>query len=76
MPFIKLARVRVYLLFRPLSALKLSPKLHHKADLHSQAPQPNKKTYNSEDSPVVTDPSTNSPLLSLTKGERTGSRIF
>ncbi|KAH6955903.1 hypothetical protein BKA56DRAFT_603226 [Ilyonectria sp. MPI-CAGE-AT-0026] len=35
-----------------------------------------KKTYNSEDSPVVTDPSTNSPLLSLTKGERTGSRIF
>ena len=27
-------------------------------------------------SPVVTDPSTNPPLLSLTKGERTGSRIF
>ena len=35
-----------------------------------------KKTYNSEDSPVVTDLSTNSPLLGLTMGERTGSRIF
>ncbi|KAF5570570.1 hypothetical protein FPHYL_1084 [Fusarium phyllophilum] len=34
------------------------------------------KTYNSEDSPVVTDLSTNSPLLGLTMGEQTGSRIL
>jgi hypothetical protein len=34
------------------------------------------KTYNSGDSLVVTDPTTNPPLTSLTMGERTGSRIF
>ncbi|KAK6700503.1 hypothetical protein SNK05_013315 [Fusarium graminearum] len=33
-------------------------------------------TYNSGDSLVVTDPTTNPPLTSLTMGERTGSRIF
>jgi hypothetical protein len=39
---------------------------------------PNKKkiTYNSRYSLVITDPTTNLPLLSLTRGERTGSRIF
>ncbi|AEO61705.1 hypothetical protein MYCTH_2312137 [Thermothelomyces thermophilus ATCC 42464] len=35
-----------------------------------------RKTYNTEDSLVVTDPTTDSALTSLTKGERTGSRIF
>jgi hypothetical protein len=35
-----------------------------------------KKTYNSGDSLVVTDPTTNPPVSGLTKGERTGSRIF
>ncbi len=34
------------------------------------------KTYNTEDSPVVTDLSTSSAVSSLTRGERTGSRIF
>ena len=34
------------------------------------------KTYNTEDSQVVTDPSTNSALSSLSMGERTGSRVF
>jgi hypothetical protein len=35
-----------------------------------------KKTYNSRYSLVVTDPTTNPPIASLTMGERTGSRIF
>ena len=35
-----------------------------------------KKTYNSGDSLVVTDPTTNPPVSGLTMGERTGSRIF
>jgi hypothetical protein len=35
-----------------------------------------KKTYNTEDSLVVTDTTTSPALASLTKGERTGSRIF
>ena len=34
------------------------------------------KTYNTEDSQVVTDPSTNSALSSLSMGERTGSRVL
>ena len=35
-----------------------------------------KKTYNSRCSLVVTDPTTDLPLISLSMGERTGSRIF
>ncbi|PTB37446.1 hypothetical protein M441DRAFT_149468, partial [Trichoderma asperellum CBS 433.97] len=35
-----------------------------------------KKTYNSRCSPVVTHLTTNLPLIGLTLGERTGSRIF
>ncbi|KAJ0136645.1 Uncharacterized protein HZ326_20347 [Fusarium oxysporum f. sp. albedinis] len=35
-----------------------------------------KDTYNSGDSLVVTDPTTNPPVSGLTMGERTGSRIF
>jgi hypothetical protein len=35
-----------------------------------------KNTYNSGDSLVVTDPTTNPPVSGLTMGERTGSRIF
>ena len=34
------------------------------------------KTYNTRDSLVVTDPTTDLALTSLTRGERTGSRIF
>ncbi|KAL5888355.1 hypothetical protein ACKVWM_003662 [Pyricularia oryzae] len=34
------------------------------------------QTYNTEDSPVVTHLSTSSALTGLTRGERTGSRIF
>ena len=35
-----------------------------------------RKTYNTEDSQVVTDPSTNSALCCLYMGERTGSLVF
>ena len=35
-----------------------------------------KKTYNSRCSPVVTHLTTNLPLIGLTLGEQTGSRIF
>ncbi|AEO60526.1 hypothetical protein MYCTH_2068429, partial [Thermothelomyces thermophilus ATCC 42464] len=35
-----------------------------------------KKTYNTGDSPVVTDLSTSPAVVSLTKGEQTGSRVF
>ncbi len=35
-----------------------------------------KKTYNTRYSLVVTDPTTNPALTGLTRGERTGSRIF
>ena len=38
--------------------------------------QKQQKTYNSGDSLVVTDPTTNPPVSGLTMGERTGSRIF
>lgn len=34
------------------------------------------KTYNTEDSLVVTDPTTSSALTGLSRGERTGSRIL
>ncbi|KAF4978927.1 hypothetical protein FZEAL_4765 [Fusarium zealandicum] len=34
-----------------------------------------KTTYNTEDSLVVTDPTTNSALTSLSNGEQTGSRV-
>ncbi len=34
-----------------------------------------KKTYNTKDSPVVTDLSTDLAVATLTRGERTGSRI-
>ncbi|AEO54936.1 hypothetical protein MYCTH_2053528 [Thermothelomyces thermophilus ATCC 42464] len=34
------------------------------------------KTYSTGDSLVVTDPATNPALRSLTRGERTGSRVF
>ena len=41
-----------------------------------KAKKKKKKTYNSRYSLVVTDPTTNQPLGSLTRGERTGSRVF
>ncbi|OTA96378.1 hypothetical protein M434DRAFT_67713 [Hypoxylon sp. CO27-5] len=34
------------------------------------------KTYNTRDSLVVTDPTTSLVISGLSKGERTGSRIF
>ena len=34
------------------------------------------KTYNTGDSPVVTDLSTDPALTSLSRGERTGSRVL
>ncbi|AEO59422.1 hypothetical protein MYCTH_2063966 [Thermothelomyces thermophilus ATCC 42464] len=36
----------------------------------------NKNTYNTGDSLVVTDPTTNPALASLSRGERTGSRVL
>ena len=36
----------------------------------------NMKTYNSEDSLVVTHPTTNSPACGLSTAERTGSPVF
>jgi hypothetical protein len=36
----------------------------------------NKNTYNTEDSLVVTDPTTSSVLTGLSMGEQTGSRVF
>ena len=36
----------------------------------------NKNTYNTKDSPVVTDLSTSLAISSLSRGERTGSRAF
>ena len=36
----------------------------------------NSKTYNTRDSPVVTDLSTSLAVAGLSRGERTGSRIF
>ncbi|KAJ5129543.1 uncharacterized protein N7515_005582 [Penicillium bovifimosum] len=38
--------------------------------------QNKKKTYNSEDSLVVTHPTTNSPACGLSTAERTGSPVF
>jgi hypothetical protein len=35
-----------------------------------------KKTYNSQDSLVVTHPTTNSPACGLSTAERTGSPVF
>ncbi|AEO53825.1 hypothetical protein MYCTH_2050866 [Thermothelomyces thermophilus ATCC 42464] len=35
-----------------------------------------KKTYNTGDSPVVTDLSTSPAVSSLSRGERTGSRVL
>ena len=35
-----------------------------------------KETYNTRDSLVVTDPTTSLALIGLSKGERTGSRVF
>ncbi len=39
------------------------------------AEQQDKKTYNTKDSPVVTDLSTSLAISSLIKGERTGSHV-
>ncbi|KAH6632586.1 hypothetical protein F5144DRAFT_574557, partial [Chaetomium tenue] len=41
-----------------------------------RATKKSKKTYNTGDSLVVTDPTTDPALTCLTRGERTGSRIF
>ena len=52
--------------------------LQSEAKLDTAEPQKCKKTktYNTEDSQVVTDPSTNSALCCLYMGERTGSLVF
>ena len=43
---------------------------------HWRRGEAEKKTYNTKDSPVVTDLSTSLALIRLTRGERTGSRTF
>ncbi|RSL53326.1 hypothetical protein CEP54_010471 [Fusarium duplospermum] len=45
-------------------------------DLVHFAVRVGEKTYNSGDSLVVTDPTTNPPLTGLSMGERTGSRVL
>ncbi|KAJ5199150.1 hypothetical protein N7472_004354 [Penicillium cf. griseofulvum] len=51
---------------RPLIASTRMHSIKHK----------NIKTYNSEDSLVVTHPTTNSPACGLSTAERTGSPVF
>ena len=41
-----------------------------------QAKREGPKTYNTRDSLVVTDPTTNPAVSGLTRGERTGSRVL
>jgi hypothetical protein len=48
----------------------------HRNDTHRKKTKNKKKTYNSRYSLVVTDPTTNRPLLSLSTGERTGSGVL
>ena len=55
---------------RPL----MHPHLIHSRSGRKQ--QRRKKTYNTRDSLVVTDPTTSLALTGLSMGERTGSRIF
>src|SRR5690349_13335082 len=53
---------------------------HNRLEIHCiievKRQKETKETYNTGDSLVVTDPTTNPALRSLTKGERTGSRVF
>jgi hypothetical protein len=55
--------------------LKVSPSIMAPPKLHQKLKNP-AKTYNTRDSLVVTDPTTDLALTRLTRGERTGSRIF
>ncbi|KHE81741.1 hypothetical protein GE21DRAFT_1275187 [Neurospora crassa] len=50
--------------------------LRHKDVKIKPNPGTNKKTYNTRDSLVVTDPTTSLALTGLSMGERTGSRVF
>ncbi|KUM60799.1 hypothetical protein ACN42_g6320 [Penicillium freii] len=55
------------------------PSLGTTSRVHGKMCIPNKKrtkTYNSEDSLVVTHPTTNSPACGLSTAERTGSPVF
>ena len=45
-------------------------------DIPENEKKRDKKTYNTRDSLVVTDPTTSLALTDLSMGERTGSRIF
>ncbi|AEO55390.1 hypothetical protein MYCTH_2054578 [Thermothelomyces thermophilus ATCC 42464] len=56
--------------------LRIENRKGEKAQGEGRRKKKEKKTYNTEDSLVVTDPTTDSAITSLTKGERTGSRIF
>ena len=49
----------------------------HRIKYYEDIMQPKKtKTYNTRDSLVVTDPTTNPAVSGLTRGERTGSRVL
>jgi hypothetical protein len=50
--------------------------LGYEEQSHKGAKKEKEKTYNSEDSLVVTHPTTNSPICSLCMAERTGCPIF
>ena len=47
-----------------------------KKEEEQQKGEINKKTYNTGDSLVVTDPTTSPAVSSLSRGERTGSRVL
>ncbi|CAG1999690.1 unnamed protein product [Fusarium graminearum] len=62
--------------YRPsLNTMKVSPSDEDRT-IRPRDETTGKKTYNSGDSLVVTDPTTNPPLTSLSMGERTGSRVL
>ncbi|KAJ5415402.1 hypothetical protein N7465_004097 [Penicillium sp. CMV-2018d] len=49
---------------------------HPSRDFSATHSRSKTKTYNSEDSLVVTHPTTNSPACGLSTAERTGSPVF
>ncbi len=58
------------------SVLVIRPGIYPDPQLYTPHFAKNKtKTYNTKDSLVVTEPTTDLALTSLTRGERTGSRI-
>ena len=60
----------------PSSLKRCSYMLGQTTQIGGEVHEKTTKTYNTEDSPVVTDLSTDSAVASLSRGERTGSRAL